>query len=222
MGSAIPYVVGTAALVGWVLGEEWLQRRTGQRWLAIRSLGWGVLSTVLALLLLYGGHLLGAPLALGLAVTEFASARRNWMPRGSGDLLERSRLESENRDSGAPAKRRPIGLGLAGWGFVIAGTGLWTLLQMRWGLSFASAGLITAVVGVVVWRVLARLTRPARSPGDAVDVAMVQPDSQHMPPFGHAGDQATIRDGEFTLSGRPARLVGWLLNRLSSRSNDRR
>ena len=59
-GTAIPYLLAGGFAVGLILCADWLQRRTGQSWWALDQLGWAAISTLLAALLVYSGHLWGA------------------------------------------------------------------------------------------------------------------------------------------------------------------
>jgi hypothetical protein len=219
IGSAIPYLLAGAFAVGLILCEEWLQRRTGQSWWAVEQLGWGAFSTLLAALLVYFGHPLAALVAAALAVFEMSLARWSWVKRGSRDLLERNRLEVENPGatsrSGARGSR---GLGVGGWIFVFGIVGVWSLLD-HWGLSWVSAGVVAFVIAIVVFRLTRR-----RSSDDSVrwsgEGRWVAGDRVHVTrSVGRDHDQradgvAAEREVHFTVTGRPARLLGRLLERL--------
>jgi hypothetical protein len=219
IGSAIPYVIGGGLFLGLVFGEEWLQRQTGQSWWAIHQLGWGVFSVGLAVLIASAGHPLGALLALGLAVFEFALARRSWVELGSRDVLERHRLEIESREAVTP---RPTGVGVRGAVFILAVVGLWTLLE-HWGLSWVSAGLVSSMVAVVVLRLWRRRSL-VMSSGERSEPPMMSVDRSVVAPTSFGDDHAArdrIAEGgfQFSLSGRSARLVGWLVERLTGSSD---
>jgi len=220
-GADIPYVVGLGILVGLTLGEGWLRRRTGQSWWAVDQLGDGIISVVLTILIIYAGHPLVALIPAAIAVTQFATARRNWVKR-SRDLMERNRLELEHPGAASVRTAEMSGrLGLRGWIFVSVVAGVWTLLAYHWGFSWFTAGLVAAVIGIVIVRPsrgrsskppVPRSPEPFRYDEGAFDTRAV-------PPFANDGEHA--RDGmppghgfELTLSGRPARLLGWLFARL--------
>jgi hypothetical protein len=145
--SAIPYVVCAALVLGLVLGEDWLQRRSGQSWWTIDQLVWGTLAAAVTVFVLVAGHPLVALLMAGFAALEFLSVRRSWVKRTSRDLLERNRLELEHRD--APAAS-PSGIGVRRSVFVLLIALLWTLLE-HWGLSRGAAGIVSAIVAIVVF-----------------------------------------------------------------------
>ena len=225
-GSATPYLLVGAFAVGLILCEEWLQRRTGQSWWALDQLGWALISTLLAALLVYSGHLWGALAAAGLALFEIALVRRNWVKRGPRDLLERNQLELENPDAiSRNSARDSAGLGVRGWSFVAGTVGLWSLL-VHWGLYWVTAWVVATVIAIV----LLRLT-PRRPSDDSVrwnrDERQVAGDREDvLRSVGRDHDQLQAESrpaGEvhFTVSGRPARLIGRLLERLTRPTNTR-
>jgi hypothetical protein len=220
-GSAIPYVVCAALVLGLIVGEDWLQRRSGQSWWTIDQLVWGTLAAAVTVFVLVAGHPLVALLVAGFAALEFLSVRRSWVKRTSRDLLERNRLELEHRDTPAPG---PSGIGIRRSVFVLLIALLWTLLE-HWGLSWGAAGIVSAIVAIVVF-----FPSQRRSSASSVTThngrwnpPSVAPTASTFPP--HADDPErpatktpiVAHEFEFTLSGRPAKLLGRLLERSSRR-----
>jgi hypothetical protein len=225
-GSFVPYLVGGAIAAGLFWSEDWLQRRTGQSWWAVDQLVWAVLSALLAVVLAYSGHLLGALVLAALVLFEVGSARRNWTRRGSRNLLEENRMELEHPVTASrnTAARSTPSLGVGGWIFVFGIVGVWSLLE-HWGLSWISAGVVAAVIAVVAFRLTRRRSSdPVRWNGEERWVA---DDGEHIPrSVGHDHDQradgaAREHEVHFTVSGRPARLIGRLLERLTRPTDTR-
>ena len=220
-GSAIPYVVCAALGIGWIVGEDWLQRRTGQPWWPVHELGWGLFNTALAVLMVYVGRPLVALIPAALAVWQFASARRNWVKRPR-DLMARNALEMAN--GGAPARRPALGGGVRGWLFTGAVVAVWTLLE-RAGLSWASASLIAALIGVAVFMPWRRTSAPDQPlTGGDVEPRPRYDRPPGLPPEwedGPADDVPTAaHEWELTLTGRPARLLGRVLERIAGSSGE--
>jgi hypothetical protein len=219
-GSAIPYVVVGVLGVGWIVGEDWLRRRTGQPWWPVHQLGWGVFSAVLAVLVAYEGHPLIALMPAALAVLQFASARRNWVKRPR-DLMERNAFEIEN--GGAAGRRRASGTGVRGWLFTGAVVAVWTLLE-GWGFSSVSAGVVAAVTGLAIFLPWRRSSIPDEPlAGGDFDRPPPRYDQASRVPSGweegRVDDMPTGGHGwEFTLTGRPARLLGRVLDRIAGSS----
>jgi hypothetical protein len=168
-----------------------LQRRTGQTWWAISRLGSAVVFGSLAVVLLVFGRPLIALLAAGMALFEIAR-----------DL---------------PASR----LGARGWAFIFATCGVWWLLEY-WGLSWLVAGLIASILGFVVLRpVELRLTAPPARRLEQFDPAGTDRGEAFASPFddhdGHMPAELLMhREFHVTMTGRRARLIGWLLRRLGN------
>jgi hypothetical protein len=221
LSSAIPYVACAALVLGLALGEDWLQRRSGQSWWTIDQLVWGTLAAAVTVFVLVAGHPLVALLMAGFAALEFLSVRRSWVKRTSRDLLERNRLELEHRD--APAAS-PSGIGVRRSVFVLLIALLWTLLE-HWGLSRGAAGIVSAIVAIVVFFPSQRRSSASsvtthdggwNPPSVGADRFDVPPDADD--PDRPATKTAMVEhEFEFTLSGRPAKLLGRLLERSSRR-----
>jgi hypothetical protein len=205
-------------VLGLVLGEDWLQRRSGQSWWTIDQLVWGTLAAAVTVFVLVAGHPLVALLVAGFAALEFLSVRRSWVKRTSRDLLERNRLELEHRD--APAASQS-GIGVRRSVFVLLIALLWTLLE-HWGLSWGAAGIVSAIVAIVVF-----FPSQRRSSGDDAR-RRVEPSERRRRPLRRSPDAddpdrpatktpMVEHEFEFTLSGRPAKLLGRLLERSSRR-----
>ena len=185
-----------------------------------------LISTLLAALLVYSGHLWGALAAAGLALFEIVLVRRNWVKRGPRDLLERNQLELENPDATSRnSARDSAGLGVRGWIFVAGTVGLWSLL-VHWGLYWVTAWVVATVIAIV----LLRLTR--RRPSD--NSVRWNRDERRMADDGEDVLRSVSRDHDqradgtaaehevhFTVSGRPARLIGRLLERLTRPTDTR-
>jgi len=195
--AAAPYVVGAFLALWWIVGENWLQRRTGQSWWTINQLVWGLFTAVLTVLVIHAGHPLVAVLPAAVTIWQLESARRSWVKRTPVDLLERNRLELEGRER---PTRGASALGVRQTLFLVAVATIWTLLE-HWGLSWATAGVVSAVIGVALFlpwrRGQVEATRPV-VPADATD------DRREGAPRG--------REFELTVTGRPAKLLGRLLD----------
>jgi hypothetical protein len=219
--SDIPYVVGAVLALGGVLGEGWVKRRTGQSWWVMEHLGRGFFTALVAVLVVYAGHPVLALLPGAVAASELISARRNWVEHGSRDVLERNRLELESPDAppGRPI-RRSSALGLRKWVFISATAGLWTLLDEQWGLSWISAGLVAAVIAVIVFHLRPRRSSPPGPPnGEEFGSPMARFGTHATPRLGGNSEQSgrdvtAERQFQFEGSGRPARVLGWLFERL--------
>ncbi|HET7428073.1 MAG TPA: hypothetical protein VFJ66_01375 [Gaiellales bacterium] len=192
-------------MLGLIVGEDWLQRRSGQSWWTIDQLVWGTLAAAVTVFVLVAGHPLVAFLVAGFAALEFLSVRRSWVKRTSRDLLERNRLGLAHRD--APAAS-PSGIGVRKSVFVLLVALLWTLLD-HWGLSWGAAGMVSAVLAIVVFFPSHRRSSEA----DRFDV----PPGADDPERGATKTPIVEHEFEFTLSGRPAKLLGRLLERSSRR-----
>ena len=148
------------------------------------------------------------------------------MKRGPRDLLERNQLELENLDATSRnSARDSAGLGVRGWIFVTGTVSLWSLL-VHWGLYWVTAWVVATAIAIVLLRLTRR--RPSdnsvrwnrderRVAGDGEDVRRSVSRDHHQ----RADGAAAKHEVHFTVSGRPARLIGRLLERLTRPADTR-
>jgi hypothetical protein len=191
-------VIGVAGGLAFVGGLELVRRLTGQSERAISELGWAVIFGVTAALLAVYGPPLVALGAAAMAVFEVLLTWRAWRRRPR-DLL------TQNRDDlgAVPGDDPDDRLGARGWAFVIIVGGIGIVL-VEVGVSYFVSGLAMLAVAIVVGRFLL-IPRPP------------PPD----PPPGHFGPppddafwiEPTGHSYQFTITGRRARVLSWVVSR---------
>lgn len=191
-------IIGVAGGLAFVGGLELLRRLTGQSERAISELGWAVIFGVTAALLAVYGPPLVALGAAAMAAFEVLLTWRAWRRRPR-DLLTQNREDLGPRP--VPADDPDDRLGARGWAFVIIVGGIGIVL-VEVGVSYFVSGLAMLAVAILVGRFLIPRPPPDGPPGHV-----------RAPPDDAFWIEPTGRSYQFTITGRRARVLGWVVGR---------